>query len=219
MTKSLAAIVVIGLAGLGLFAVAGYLLTENNPRLRLKLALEREAPVKVERVETAIDPASRRITLRLRVAPRGETLTASREAALASRAAAIIAAAPTDMPRLEYDAIEVAPAGEPAHDWDRYQLERRARLEAELAAAAPALAARWGAPARLEPTEEPSPFAGVGPEPGVDVVARPPGDRPDATIAADVFELAPHAAFVAIEAPPGDARPRAVVRRPPGRRR
>jgi hypothetical protein len=205
--KALAGIVVIALLGLIMFGVAAYTVTEN-PKIKVKLALEREMRVKVKPPETVTDPGTRRVTLRLRVAPTAGTLTADQVGALATRAAAILASQEAGAP--EYDALEVLPAGDPPVAFERRELELRVHFEARLPEAEKALAKAWGAPVHLEARWQRARLGGK--ELGVALAERPPGDRADADLADDALAPLPLAAFASIPAREPSAPP-AVLRR------
>jgi hypothetical protein len=214
MNKSLLGIVAIAVVALVFFAIAGYTLSETSPKVKVKVAVERELPVRVRAIETQPSPETRRVNLRVVAAPRGPTLTADEAMAIAVKTATVLMT-PGPIP-LEYDTLEVAVEGEtaPRLRFERMPLERRARLEATLAELAPALAAVYGAPPRLTLVESPNRAFGVA------LGSRPPAPLDDEAIAAALFKQTSLFAFVRIPArepgaPPVELRmgPRGVPRR------
>src|SRR5687767_9130721 len=126
-TKSLGAIIAIAIVSLILFSIAGSMLGEASPKVRIKIAIEKTLPVKIESIETVQDAETKRRVLAIVAAPKSETVTAHVASAIAARAAAVLKSGDT-IP-MDYDMLEVRLPGVAPARFERMEIERRAHFD------------------------------------------------------------------------------------------
>lgn len=190
MQRQIGSIVVMGLLAMLALAMMASYGSSKNPRLRLKLAIEHDLPVSVERCEL-VDEHGWRPRLVLRVVPRPG---AAPPTDLATRVAlAVVAPQPADGPAPpSFDQVDVDVPGAATVAYDRVLLVRWRRLGEGLATFEAAVAPKLGPGSKLAIFTEED-LLGVEARPTLTDLA--PRDAARAVLAAtkgfDVIRIAP----------------------------
>jgi len=195
VNKSLSAIMVIAVLGVGFLGIAAHMLTDSSPKVRVKVAVEREVPrVRVRAIETTVLQEPHRVLQRVQIEPRDAAvvLTLDDLEEVAMHAAWTMGSADLPIP-IACDALAVAAPGDLAlPERSRDEVLARANLAAELRGMGDELSQEWGiAPPRLRILGDRQAY-------GVALPARPPIDATDERIASALFRRSPTVRFVEV---------------------
>ncbi len=137
MRRMLWSVVILGIITIGMMGGAAWYLASSDPKLKLKVQIEKAVPVRVERLAPVEDARGRRLQVHARPRP-GDRATPELAARLAEATAETLESAGREGPALHamttapYDAIEAHLEGVPAYTLNLLDRHRRLAVEREL---------------------------------------------------------------------------------------